>query len=192
MGFFNKVMFKILGEDKYIKLNQWKRRKGLLERIKCKARIQHEWGVEKIQYEKDEAIVVCIVRNGEVYVKSFIEHYFSLGVKHIVLLDNDSEDNTVAIAQKYKSVTIYKIKDFMRKDEKFFENHFINKFCKNRWCINVDIDELLDHPFSDVIGLKELLTYLNTNSYTAVVGQMLDMFSEKPLSEMTCSSADSV
>jgi hypothetical protein len=46
----------------------------------------------------------------------------------------------------------------------------------------VDIDELFDYPYSDVVSLDSLLGYLNSNSYTAVVAQMLDMFPEKPLS----------
>jgi hypothetical protein len=45
----------------------------------------------------------------------------------------------------------------------------------------VDIDELFDYPYSDVVDLSSFLRYLTGKSYTAVVAQMLDMFSEKPL-----------
>ena len=45
----------------------------------------------------------------------------------------------------------------------------------------VDIDELFDYPYSDVVGLGSLLGYLNERSYTAVVAQMLDMFPKEPL-----------
>jgi len=47
----------------------------------------------------------------------------------------------------------------------------------------VDIDELFDYPYSDVVGLGSLLGYLNERSYTAVVAQMLDMFPKEPLSD---------
>jgi hypothetical protein len=53
---------------------------------------------------------------------------------------------------------------------------------KNRWCLCADIDELFDYPYSDIIGLDSLLSYLNSKEYTAVAAQMLDMFPEKPLS----------
>lgn len=170
--FLKRIILLIVGRKNY-------------ERLAFISSIKHKWGAKKIRYGKNEAIVVCIVRNGESYSRSFIDHYFSLGVKHIVFLNNDSEDGTAEIARSYQNVTIFNFKSPLRGYEIFLENYFIKKFCKNRWCINVDIDELLDYPFSDVISLKELLEYFNANSYTAVIGQMLDMFSEKPLNEMT-------
>jgi hypothetical protein len=47
----------------------------------------------------------------------------------------------------------------------------------------VDIDELFDYPYSDVVGLSPFLRYLTEKSYTAVVAQMLDMFPDNPLSD---------
>jgi hypothetical protein len=59
--------------------------------------------------------------------------------------------------------------------------YLIRRFGKNRWSLTVDMDELFDYPYSDVVGLGALLRYLNNGRYTAVVAQMLDMFPEKPL-----------
>src|SRR5215216_2854281 len=65
-----------------------------------------------------------------------------------------------------------------------FKQYLIERFGKKgRWCLCVDIDELFDYPYSDVVGLGSLLGYLNERSYTAVVAQMLDMFPEEPSSE---------
>lgn len=158
------------------------------EKISFWLGIKHVCGPKKIPVERNEAIVFCHVQNGELYVKSFIKHYFSLGAKHIIFLDNDSHDNTIAIAREYNNVTIFSTKALMKRREILFENYLIKKLCKGGWCINVDIDELLDYPFSDSIHLKQLLDYLNSNSYTAVVGQMLDMFSDKPLNEKLISN----
>jgi hypothetical protein len=58
----------------------------------------------------------------------------------------------------------------------------MERFGRERWCLCVDIDELFDYPYSDVVGLDSLLRYLNEKSYTAVAAQMLDMFPEEPLS----------
>ncbi|CAA9385796.1 MAG: hypothetical protein AVDCRST_MAG93-9449, partial [uncultured Chloroflexia bacterium] len=46
--------------------------------------IEHLQGPEEVAYEKDEVVVLCLLYNGRHYLKSFIEHYFSLGAKHIV------------------------------------------------------------------------------------------------------------
>jgi hypothetical protein len=63
------------------------------------------------------------------------------------------------------------------------KRYCIRRFGRGRWTLTVDIDELFDYPYSDVVSLKSLLGYLNDNSYTAVVSYMLDMFPEEPLSE---------
>jgi len=136
-------------------------------------------GPKKMNYKKNELVVVSVVKNGEAYIKSFIDQYFSLGVKHIFLLDNCSQDNTISIAKKYKNVTIFKSKLPYRFFEDGLSIYLVKKFCKNRWCLFVDVDELFDYPFSNIISLDSFLDYLNQNYYNSVVLQMLDMFSDK-------------
>ena len=56
----------------------------------------------------------------------------------------------------------------------------------------VDIDELFDYPFSDLLSLSDMLDYLNHNSYTAVISQMLDMFSDRKMSELNDRLGDDI
>lgn len=143
--------------------------------------IRHLHGPEEVKYGLDELIVVCLVRDGRPYLKSFVEHYFSLGVKHIIFLDNGSSDGTVSSARSYENVTVLQT-ELSFKDYKIPLRHYlVTRFGKGRWILYVDIDELFDYPYSDVVSLGALLRYLNEKSYTAVVGQMLDMFPEKPV-----------
>ncbi len=145
------------------------------------SRIEHVHGPEEVAYGPEELVVVCLMRDGRPYLKSFIEHYFSLGVKHIFFLDNGSTDGTVSVAQSYENVTVLQT-DLPFKEYKFFlKRYLITRFGKGRWVLYVDIDELFDYPYSDVVSLDSLLRYLTERSYTAVVGQMLDMFPEEPL-----------
>ncbi len=144
--------------------------------------IEHLHGPEEIPYGEDELVVVCNVRDGRPYVKSFVEHYFSLGVKHIVFLDNNSSDGTVSAVCRYDNVTVLRTKLPYKEYMYSMRQYLIARFGENRWCLCVDIDELFDYPYSDVMGLDSLLGYLNSKSYTAVTAQMLDMFPEKPLS----------
>ncbi|HZY25563.1 MAG TPA: glycosyltransferase family 2 protein, partial [Bacteroidales bacterium] len=146
--------------------------------------IKHLYGSKKISYELDELIVTCLVRNGELNIKSFIEHYFALGVKHIVFLNNGSTDDTVKIASSYDNVTILQTKCPYRKYETLMKKYLVNRFSRNRWNLFADIDELFDYPFSHALDLKSFLNYLNKNSYTAVVAQMLDLFSNQSLGNL--------
>ncbi|HEX2098345.1 MAG TPA: sulfotransferase, partial [Rubrobacteraceae bacterium] len=156
--------------------------------------IEHLHGPEEVAYGDDELVVVTIVRDGRPYVRSFVEHYFSMSAKHIAFLDNNSADGTVEALRNYDNVTVlgtelpYKATGATTGNswtrEVLFKQYMISRFGKkNRWCLCVDIDELFDYPYSDVVGLATFLRYLNSKSYTAVAAQMLDMFSGEPLTD---------
>src|SRR5919107_5356403 len=147
--------------------------------------VEHLHGPEEIEYEKEELVVVCLVRDGRPYVRSFVEHYTSMGVKHLVFLDNGSTDGTVEALKKYQNVTVLRTELSFRSYQYPMKQYLIERFGWGRWSLYVDIDELFDYPYSDVVSLDSLLKYLNERSYTAVVAQMLDMFPEEPLSDVS-------
>src|SRR5215217_4094161 len=143
--------------------------------------VEHHYGPEEVAYETDELVVVCLVRDGRPYVKSFVEHYLSLGAKHLFFLDNESTDGTVEALKKYDNVTVLRTTLPFKRYALLVRQYLIERFGRGRWCLCVDIDELFDYPYSDIVGLGSLLRYLNERSYTAVAAQMLDMFPEEPL-----------
>ena len=142
--------------------------------------VEHVHGPEEVTYGVDELIVLCLVRDGRPFVHSFVEHYFSMGVKHLIFLDNGSTDGTVEALKNYDNVTV--LRSEFPPGLHLMKRYLTERFGRERWTLCVDIDELFDYPYSDVVSLDSLLGYLNSNSYTAVVAQMLDMFPEKPLS----------
>src|SRR5215217_1952329 len=145
--------------------------------------IEHLHGPEEVPYGEDELVVVCLVRDSRPYAKSFVEHYRSLGAKHLFFLDNGSSDGTVEALKKYDNTTILRSKLPYKGYRLAFKRFLIDRFGKKqRWCLYADIDELFDYPYSDVVGLNSFLGYLSSNSYTAVAAQMLDMFLGEPLS----------
>src|SRR5215208_974895 len=145
--------------------------------------IEHLYGPEEVPYAEDELVLLCLLRDGRPYVKSFVEHHFSLGVKHLFFLDNGSTDGTVEALKEYENVTVLRTGLPFERYELSMRQYLVERFCqKGRWCLYADMDELFDYPYSDVVSLSSLLRYLNERSYTAVVAQMLDMFPEEPLS----------
>ena len=140
-------------------------------------------GPGEVEYERDELVVLCLLRDGRHYLKSFVEHYSSLGAKHIVFLDNGSTDGTVEALKNYDNVTVLRTGLPFKKYQLSMRRYLIERFGKDRWSLLVDIDELFDYPYSEVVSLKALLGYLDENRYTAVVANMLDMFPEDPISE---------
>jgi len=152
--------------------------------------IQCLHGPETVDYAKDELVALVLVRNGRSYVKAFVEHYFSLGVKHLVFLDNGSTDGTIEVLQNYDNVTVLRTGVPYKTYNVAMKRYLIERFGRERWTLSLDMDELFDYPYSDVVSLKSLLGYLNENRYTAVVCYMLDMFSGKPLSRYDAAEED--
>ena len=148
-------------------------------------------GPAQVSFENDELVVLVVVRDGRSYIKSFVEHYFTLGAKHLVFLDNGSEDGTIEALKEYESgVTVFSTGLPFKQYQISMRQYLVERFGRGRWTLSVDIDELFDYPFSDVVSVKALLQYLNDNRYTAVIAQMLDMFPEAISSEVVAVSSE--
>jgi hypothetical protein len=143
--------------------------------------VEHVHGRGEVSLRADELVVVCLVRDGEPWIETFIEHYISLGARHIVFLDNGSCDATVPVAASYDNVSVLRSGLSFKSHELILRQYLIERFGKGRWSLCADVDELFDYPYSDVVGLDSLIGYLDSKSYTAVAAQMLDMFPEEPL-----------
>jgi hypothetical protein len=163
-----------------------------IQPILLRSRIKHIYGPNQVSYEQDELLVICLVRNGELYIKSFIEHYRSLGVKHCVFMDNGSTDRTIEMLCSYDGVTVLQTDVNFVKYESTIRRYLAEKFSKNCWNLTSDIDELFDYPYSSRLSLRNFLEYLNKNAYTAVLTQMLEFFSDIPLSQVSSEVDDSL
>ncbi len=124
--------------------------------------VEHVHGPEEVAYGMDELIVLCLVRDGRPYVRSFVEHYSSMGVKHLVFLDNGSTDGTVEALKEYDNVTVLHTGLPFKRYQSPMRRYLIERFGRGRWSLYADIDELFDYPYSDIISLSSLLKYLNS------------------------------
>lgn len=152
-----------------------------LRKERLRLTVRHLHGPAAIVSAPDEAIVVAPVYNGERYIRSFVAHHTDLGVRHIVLLDNGSSDRTVELAAAYSNVTVLQSRLPYKVYKNLFREYLLRRFGRAGWCLLLDVDELFDYPRSNEVSLRSLLRYLNRHGYNAVVGYMLDMFSDQPL-----------
>ena len=156
-------------------------RRKLRERYVA-ARVCQIYGPKKVRLSPNEGIVTCVVKNGDFYLEAFVDHYTRKGFKHIFFLDNGSTDHTIELAKKYENVSVCQSGLPIQAFQRVFKKYLAETSGEGGWVLDVDIDEFFDYPFSDVLGLAGLLNYLNDHDYTAVMTQMLDMFSDQPLS----------
>ncbi len=150
--------------------------------LRRRGRVRHLHGPTVVPYQCDELLVICVVRDGEQYVRPFVAHYRALGVRHIVFLDNGSTDGTADLLRGYDGVTVLQTDAPYERYENTMKRYLAERFSRDRWNLIADIDELFDFPYSDRLSLRAFLRYLNHHEYTAVVAQMLDLFADRPLS----------
>lgn len=139
-------------------------------------------GPGEVEFGPEELVVLCLVRDGLPYVEAFVEHYLSvLGARHLVFLDNGSEDGTVEALRSAGGGRVSILHSALPyKGYKYLMKQYLHgRFGGGRWTLYTDIDELFDYPRSSVVDLGTFLKYLNDRSYTTVVAQMLDMFPER-------------
>jgi len=152
--------------------------------IRLPLNVRHVGGPRRARNAEDELSVVCLAKDAEIYIVPFIEHYLKLGVKHIVVLDNDSTDATRARASRFAEVTVLRTTVPFRNNNVAMRQYLLRRFGqRNRWLLCVDVDELFDYPYSDRVPIASLLRYLRSRSFTALVAYQLDLFSDRPLSD---------
>ncbi|HEY9630747.1 MAG TPA: glycosyltransferase family 2 protein [Coleofasciculaceae cyanobacterium] len=95
--------------------------------------IQHLHGLKKISYASNEVIVICLVRNGALYIESFLNHYTRLGIKHFIFLDNVPADQTVEMLASYKNVTIPQSDLRHKVYESIMRRYLATRFSKDQW-----------------------------------------------------------
>ena len=139
-----------------------------------------------------DLVVLCLVRNGAMWLRSYVEHHLALGVKHIFFLDNASTDDTVERASRYRQVSVYSTPLSFRHFQLGLRQWLVHTLGWNRWSLCPDADELWDYPCSDRLSLPDFLRYLEAGRYKAVASHMLDMFSNVPFSRLTSSPEDDI
>jgi len=140
--------------------------------------VRHIHGVQSLSLPIGGVVVVCLVKDGEYYVRAFIEHYLRIGAIHIVLLDNGSTDRTLDISAEYDRVTSVECRLPFGEHKLAMRQFIAEAYGHNHWCLSVDIDELWEFPFWDQMPLGSFVQYLEESGFTACVAHQLDLFGE--------------
>jgi hypothetical protein len=146
-------------------------------------RVRHLHGPRRIISGSNDVVVISVMRNGEAWLQQFLAHHRLLGIKNFVILDNGSSDRSVEILSQQSDVLLLRSYAPYHAYENSMKRYLAKRYCRGRWCLCLDVDELFDFPRSTEIPLSSLIGYLNHKGFNAAITQMLDMFSDKPLSK---------
>lgn len=152
-------------------------------KVRVRIASKHLCGPRKIDLQDEEVALVCLLKNGSYYLDVLLEHHRSIGIRHFLIIDNGSEDDTLEILSLQPDVTVISNRLPVRIYESIMRADIARRFVKGGWFLFVDSDELIEMIHSKGGDIQDYARYCNENGFDAVVGQCLDLFSAFSLSE---------
>ena len=134
---------------------------------------------------KNDILLFATLRNEVVRMPFFLNYYRSLGVKHFFLVDNGSTDGFRALVANDVDVSVWHT-EASYSDSNFgmhWMNALLRRYGCEHWCVTCDPDEFLVYPRCDERNLSELAEFLESEHRRSLCCLMLDMYSDKPVSE---------
>lgn len=146
-------------------------------------RSTHLYGPRRIELADSECAVVALIKDAEYFLSDFLRHHSALGVTHFLFIDNGSRDDTIEIITRHADVTVVRNTLPPYGHETELRRNIARRYIKGGWLLFLDADEMFTPPLDHPKPLSVMSRYCNENGYTAVVCQMLDMFSDLSLED---------
>jgi len=144
------------------------------------------------QIARGDILLFATMRNEAQRLPYFLHHYRDLGVRHFLIVENDSTDETVDILRTQPEVSLWSTQRSYR-DARFgmdWLNGLLMRYGRGHWCVTVDADELLVYPDCETRPLPALTDWLDARGAPAMAAMMLDMYPEGPLSSARSATGD--
>ncbi len=133
-------------------------------------------------------------RNERLRLPAFLRHYRRLGVRRFFIVDNASSDGSVEYLRQQPDVYVFTTEGSLCAARAGTEwlNPLLAKYGVGRWCVTVDVDELLRYPGSETTGLEALTRYLDDSGYEAMHCPLLDLYPGGPIRNASYAPGDDI
>lgn len=141
----------------------------------------------------NEAILcVFLCHNDKRFLRSFLEHYRSLGVTRFICVDDQSSDGSRQFLQEQDDVDLWvsakRYKEARR--GKAWREWLMSRYGFGRWYLNVDSDEYFVAPWQGRMPLAHYIEALDRQNIRRVAAPMIDLYPAGPLAEAKFSGID--
>ncbi|WP_076364775.1 glycosyltransferase family 2 protein [Phaeovulum vinaykumarii] len=139
-----------------------------------------------------DILAFACLRNEAVRLPHFLAHYRRLGVRHFLVVDNDSTDTTRALLADQPDVSLwhtaagYKAARFGLDWTTWLQI----RHGHGHWCLTLDADEILIYPYWETRPLPALTEWLDAEGRPSFAAMMLDLYPRGPLEAQTYSPGD--
>ncbi|MBO9446029.1 glycosyltransferase family 2 protein [Ruegeria sp. R14_0] len=132
---------------------------------------------------RNDILAFTTLRNEITRLPWFLHHYRALGVDHFLIVDNGSDDGSVAYLNDQPDVSVWQTRDSYRGSRYGLDwlTWLQMRYGHDHWCLMVDADELLIYPDHDTRSLRDLTHWLDAQERTAFGALMLDLYPKCPL-----------
>jgi len=139
----------------------------------------------------DGIVAVILAYNEALRFPYFLEHYRALGIRHFIIVDNNSNDGTGAFLKDQFDVSVIPTEKPYKDYKSDWRQLICERYLQDRWVVFPDVDELLVYPGWQELSIDALTRYLDEGGYRALFTPMVDMYPEGPLKDLSYRSGDS-
>jgi hypothetical protein len=134
------------------------------------------------EFPSDGVTVVCVARNEGDSLPSFLAHYRKLGVRHIHVIDNLSNDHTRDIATAQPRTTVWTTSESYAAAAfgQLWIAAIVRRHGLGKWVLNVDVDEHLVYDGMHRRDIRSLCAWLRSRQHTRLFAPLIDMYPGLP------------
>lgn len=137
----------------------------------------------------DELRLFMVVRNETLRLPYFFDYYRRMGVERFFIVDNASDDGTREFLLAQPDTHVWMTRETYTRQEAWVDA-LLRRHGADRWCVVVDVDELLVYPHMDRVPLRALCGYLDERDFTALYAVLIDMYPDAPLRDARYRAGD--
>lgn len=140
----------------------------------------------------NDIALVTMVRNEEVRLPAFLNHYRNLGIDTFFVIDNGSTDDTRNILSAAGDVEVWTTRSQYRYGRLFWLSALIHVVTRthNNWVMVADADEFLVYDGMDSHDLHDLADLLDRLSERRLRAIMIDVYGRNPIGRTPWPSGD--
>lgn len=131
----------------------------------------------------NDVLLFCTLRNEAHRLPHFLTHYRALGVRHFLIVDNDSDDGSRELLGAEPDVSLWHTRASYREARFGMDwlQGLLMRHGHGHWCVSVDADELLVYPHHETRDLPALAAWLEEQGEDKLGTLMLDLFPQDAL-----------
>lgn len=135
------------------------------------------------EWKPGEVWMVVVCRNEALRLPFMLKYHFDLGVSRVLLVDNDSADDTRELAAADPRIHVWTSKE-RYKGPLYWQEPLLRRFAAGRWCLVLDADELFVYPQMDRLKLPDLAAKLDAEGTAALHCLFIEMFAREPIGQI--------